>query len=82
MKTRHMFLALALAFSLPLPALAGQCPALMKKFDEILATNPKMDPVVLEEAKKGREAGEKLHKEGEHGKSVDELRQALFLIGE
>lgn len=82
MKTRHMFLALALAFALPLPALAGQCPALMKKFDEILATNPKMDPVVLEQAKKGREAGEKLHKEGEHGKSVDELRQALLLIGE
>jgi hypothetical protein len=80
MKVRH--LVLALAFALPLPALAGQCPALMKKFDEILATNPKMDPVVLEEAKKAREAGEKFHKEGEHGKSVDELRQALFLMGE
>lgn len=81
MKTGHLVLALALALALPSAAVAGSCPALMKKFDDILATNPEMDSEVLAEAKKAREAGEKFHSEGKHDKSVDELHQALFLIG-
>lgn len=79
MKTRHLFLALALA--LPGPAFAGSCPALMKQIDEILATNPEIDPEVLVEAKKAREEGETFHKDGKHEKSVEELQQALFLLG-
>lgn len=82
MKLRHLFLALALALVLPGAAWASECPTLMKRIDEILATNPKMDPVVLAEAKKAREDGEKFHKEGKHDKSVEELKQALFLLGE
>jgi len=69
---------------LPLPgsALADSYPTLMKKVDEILAANPKMDPEVLAEAKKVREPGVKRHKQGKHNKSVDELHQALFLLGQ
>ena len=82
MKLRHLILALALALVFPGAASASECPALMKKIDQILATNPKMDPEVLAEAKKAREEGEKYHKEGKHDKSVEELKQALFLLGE
>ncbi len=82
MKLRHLFLALALAFALPGSAFAGSCPALMKKIDEILATNPDLDAEMLAEVKAAREEGEKLHKEGKHEKSVEELQQALFLLGE
>ena len=82
MKTRHLFLALALAFVLPGSAFAGSCPALMKKIDEILATNPDIDAEMLAEVKKAREEGEKLHNEGKHDKSVEELQQALFLLGQ
>jgi hypothetical protein len=81
MKLRHLFMALALALAVPGAAWASECPALMKKIDDILATNPKMDSEVLAEAKKAREEGEKLHKEGKHDKSVEELQQALFLLG-
>ena len=82
MKTRHLFLALALTLALPNAAWASHCPTLMKKIDEILATNPPLDDEVMKAVKDGREAGEKLHKEGKHDKSVEELQQALFLLGE
>ncbi len=81
MKTRHLFLALALAFALPGTAFAGSCPAIMKKIDDALAANPDLDPETLAEIKMGREDGEKLHKEGKHDKSVEELNQALLLLG-
>ena len=80
MKTRQLLLALVLA--LPGSALADSYPPLMKKVDEILAANPKMDPEVLAETKKVREPGVKRHKQGKHNKSVDELRRALFLLGQ
>ena len=82
MKLRHLFLALSLAFVLPGSAFAGSCPALMKKIDDILATDPDLDAEVLDEIKAAREEGEKLHKEGKHEESVEELQQALFLLGE
>lgn len=82
MKLRHLFLALSLALALPGAAFAGSCPALMKKIDDILATNPDLDAEVLAEIKTARAEGEKLHKEGKHEKSVEELQQALFLLGE
>lgn len=82
MKTRHLFLALALVFALPGSAFASSCPTLMKKIDEILAANPPQDEEVLKAVKEAREAGEKLHNEGKHDKSVEELQQALFLLGE
>jgi hypothetical protein len=82
MKMRHLFLALALALVLPSAAWATHCPSLMKKIDEILATNPDLDAEMLAEIKAAREEGEKLHKEGKHEKSVEELQQALFLLGE
>ena len=82
MKLRHLFLALAVAVALPSTAWATHCPSLMKKIDEILATNPDLDAEMLAEVKKAREEGEKLHNEGKHEKSVEELNQALFLLGE
>ena len=82
MKMRHLILALAVALALPTAAWASHCPSLMKKIDEILATNPEMDAEVLAEVKKAREEGEKLHNEGKHDKSIEELQQALFLLGE
>ncbi|HEY5701616.1 MAG TPA: hypothetical protein VIT83_05965 [Gammaproteobacteria bacterium] len=81
MKMRHLFLALALVFVLPGTAFAGSCPALMKKVDDALAANPDVDAETLAEIKKAREDGEKLHKDGKHDKSVEELNQALLLLG-
>ncbi|MDX1514316.1 MAG: hypothetical protein R3174_11310 [Gammaproteobacteria bacterium] len=81
MKVRHLLLALALVFALPGPAFAGSCPVLMKKIDEALAANPDLDADTLAEIKKAREEGEKLHKDGKHDKSVEELNQALLLLG-
>ena len=82
MKLRHLILALALVLALPGQAFAGSCPALMTKIDELLATDPDRDAEVLAEIRAAREEGEKLHNEGKHEKSVEELQQALFLLGE
>ena len=80
MKLRQLVLALALA--LPVSALAGSCPTLMKKIDEILATNPDVEPEVLAEVKEAREAGAQFHNDGRHDESVAELNHALSLLGE
>lgn len=82
MRMRYLYLALALAFVLPGSAWAGQCPSQMAKIDQILATNPDLPESVLKEVKTLRADGEKLHKEGKHDKSVENLTQALFLLGE
>lgn len=81
MKMRHVFLALALVFALPGTAFAGSCPAIMKKIDDALAANPDLDADTLADVKKAREDGEKLHKDGKHDDSVEELNQALLLLG-
>jgi len=80
MKTRHVVLALALGF-FSSTALASHCPTLMAKIDAILATNPNEPQSLLDEVKKLRAEGQKLHEEGKHDKSVDALNQALFLLG-
>lgn len=82
MKFRSLILALSLVLPLPTAAFAGSCPALMAEIDELLAANPQVDDEVLAEVKEARERGEQLHKEGNHGESVEELNHALSLLGE
>lgn len=80
MKLRHVpfVLALALAFG---AAEASSCPSQMARIDAILATNPDLPDSVLEEVKTLRAEGQEQHEAGKHDKSVENLNQALFLLG-
>ena len=68
---------LALASSV---ALAHRCPAEMKAIDAAL-TKAKLSDKDAAEVKKLRADGEKLHKEGKHKESTDELDKAKKLLG-
>ena len=61
------------------PALAEQCPTLMKQVDDALAASPKGD---VADATTHRKAGEAAHLAGDHAKSVDELNKALAALGD
>lgn len=61
-------------------AFAFHCPKEMKKIDEALP-NAKISAVQMEEVKKYRAEGEKLHKEGKHQASLDVLAKAEKILG-
>lgn len=77
MKTRFLVGFLALASS---SAMAFHCPADMKKIDDALPA-AKLSAAQLDEVKKLRADGEKLHKEGRHQESVDTLARAMKILG-
>jgi len=62
-------------------AFAFHCPQEMKKIDEALAKNPKLTTAQMDEVKKLRADGEKLHKEGKHQESLDTLAKAEKILG-
>jgi len=62
-------------------AFAFHCPAEMKKIDDALAKNPKLTAAQMDEVKKYRADGEKLHKEGKHQESLDTLAKAEKILG-
>ena len=80
MKMRHIVFALALGFSSS-AAIASQCPGLVAKIDSILATQPNLPQSTLDEVKTLRDDGEKQHKAGQHGQSVETLNKALSMLG-
>lgn len=73
-------MALALALSAG-PAVAGECPADMKKIDAALAENPSLSSSEMSRVKELRAEGEQLHKSGRHGESVKALREAMQILG-
>lgn len=77
MKTRFLVGFLALAST---SALAFHCPADMKKIDAAM-TSAKLSAPQMEEVKKLRAEGERLHKEGKHQESVDTLAKAMKIMG-
>ncbi len=80
MKMRHIVFALALGFSSS-AAIASHCPSLVGKIDSILATQPNLPQSTLDEVKSLRDDGEKQHKAGQHGQSVETLNKALSMLG-
>ncbi len=79
MKARTAVFAAALMFAGS--ALAFHCPQDMKKIDDALAKNPKLTAAQMDEVKKYRADGEKLHKEGKHQESLDTLAKAEKILG-
>lgn len=71
--------ALLLAFSLPV--LAASCPKDMKTIDAALAGNPSVSASDMERIKELRASGEMHHKSGNHGQSVEDLHEAMKLLG-
>ena len=62
-------------------AWAFHCPQDMKKIDDALAKNPKLEASKLAEVKKYRAEGETLHKAGKHQESIDTLMKAEKILG-
>jgi len=79
MKIRSALFAATLLFAGS--AFAFHCPADMKKIDDALAKNPKLTTAQMDEVKKYRADGEKLHKDGKHQESVDTLAKAEKILG-
>lgn len=75
-------LCAALVVCLATPALAFHCPADMAKIDRALSAGTTLSAAKLEEVKALRAEGERLHKAGKHGQSVDTLGKALKLLGQ
>jgi hypothetical protein len=80
MKHSTVALALAIVFGAG-SALANHCPQEMKKIDEALAKNPKLEASQMAEVKKLRAEGETLHKAGKHSESLEALGKAEKMLG-
>jgi hypothetical protein len=78
MKPLALFAVLVFASS---SALAGRCPADMKKIDAAFSQSPKASAAQLAEAKKLRAEGEALHKAGKHADSEATLAKAMKILG-
>ncbi len=80
MKKSTIALATALLFAAG-SVFANHCPQEMKKIDEALAKNPKLDASQMADVKKYRAEGETLHKAGKHQESLDALTKAEKILG-
>lgn len=81
---KHGLAGLLLAL-ITAPALAGSCPTLMHDIDRMLdddAVVSALEASELERVRELREKGEQLHKNGNHGESVDVLDEALAILDE
>jgi hypothetical protein len=61
-------------------AFAFHCPQDMKKIDDAMAKNPKLQAAQIDEVKKYRTEGEALHKSGKHQESLDTLAKAMKIL--
>lgn len=77
MKRTALFVALAFASS---TALAFSCPKDMKAIDAAMP-KAKLSAMQMDEVKKLRADGEKLHKAGKHKESVEALGKAKKILG-
>lgn len=80
MKIRSLIIASALALASS-TAFASSCPKHMKAIDAALAKNPKLTEQQMSDVKKYRADGEKFHKEGKHGDSMEALTKAEKILG-
>jgi len=81
MKIASRVLPGALLLALSLPAFANHCPSDMKKIDAVLAGNPSISASELTRVKELRAKGEMEHKAGNHGQSLEDLHEAMQLLG-
>ncbi len=63
------------------PAYAGHCPKDVKAINAALEKGTNLNAEQLLEVEKLRDEGERLHKSGKHGQSLDVLHQALEMVG-
>lgn len=78
---KAMLAAIALSGAvLTIPAYAFQCPADMAKIDAALKAGPDLGAKEMAEVKKLRVEGERLHKAGQHGKSIKTLGKAMEIL--
>jgi len=62
------------------PAFAFQCPANIRQIDQALASNTQISEADKAKAKALRDQGEKLHKEGKHADSMQQLAEAKRIL--
>ncbi|GMQ75224.1 MAG: hypothetical protein BMS9Abin01_0470 [Gammaproteobacteria bacterium] len=80
MKKMTTVLALAALFG-SASAFAFQCPSDVKKIDAAMAENMSMSASQMAKVKKLRDSGAAHHKAGEHQQALDELAQAMKMMG-
>jgi len=78
MKAKALLLALALAAA---PALANNCPNEIKAIDAALPNAKQKTAAQMNEIKRLRAEGEKLHQEGKHAESMAALGKAKQMLG-
>ncbi len=77
---KKFVLAAALIAALATPALARQCPGLMKKIDAAMAT-AQVDEATKTKVMALYETGKTAHAAGDHAASEADLNEALKLLG-
>ena len=77
---KKLIITAALIAALATPALAKQCPSLMKKVDEAMATT-QVDEATKTKVMALYEKGKTEHAAGEHAASEADLNEALKLLG-
>lgn len=77
---KKVLIVAATLFALTAPALASQCPNLVRQIDEALPTSTLSDE---DKAKvtELRNSGEAAHNAGDHAKAETDLNAALTLLG-
>ena len=81
MKRYYKTLSVAVLLAFSLPAFAASCPRDMKAIDQALAAGTSLSDADLAQVKALRASGEAKHKSGQHGESVEDLHQAMKLLG-
>ena len=81
MKALTTTLSGLLLLAASLPAFARHCPVDMREIDAALADNPSVSASDLKRIKELRASGENYHKVGKHGQSVEDLHEAMRLLG-
>ena len=77
---KKLIITAALIAALATPALAHQCPTLMKKIDEAMAT-AQVDDATKTQIMALYDKGKAEHEAGDHDASVTDLNAALKLLG-
>ena len=77
---KKLIITAALIAALATPALANQCPSLMKKVDEAMATT-QVDDATKAQIMAFYDKGKAEHEAGDHDASVADLNAALKLLG-
>lgn len=78
---KRLILAMALATLAVSPAFAYHCPADMAQIDAALGKKPDLSAEQMSKVKALRAEGEKLHKAGDHDRSIQVLAEAKTILG-